>query len=624
MAVPLLSEQARAIRRLTGVTSHLLLEINIFGDPMKLHLVGRKVDATLWVGTAADYRDTGAVARDLEQGLNFAEQVVSEVNSLVIIIDQEGKIKRFNRLCEELTGTSEENMLGKNAHDLFVPGNQHNAARANIKDFFANGKAFEVERPIITKAGVRQILWRNKLVESGSGKREQFLVCAGTDVTEERHAKARLLELANTDVLTGLPNRYAVQEFISKLVQRGDGTAFGLVFLDLDNFKKVNDHYGHLFGDGLLQAVAKAIQSCLRANITIGRLGGDEFLVVVDASNAIEVEAVAQRILKRMEAPFLLNHTEIFSSCSIGIAMFPEHGKSMEELVRSADTAMYVAKDEGRNTLRVFTQVMNQRVREFIWLDTNMRKAIAEEQFELYYQPKQSLKTGRTESVEALIRWKSPERGMIGPIEFIPYAEESGLIIPLGKWVMETAAKHAGEWKKAGYPVRVAVNLSARQLRHPTLIAEFQQAIFSADIYPSLLDVELTETCLIDDEQLALELIGKFQNMGAQIHLDDFGTGYSSLSQLSRLPLDVLKLDRSFISSIHHDVRAQRLLRSMVAVAHELQMTIVAEGVENQDQVDFLRGIGVDYAQGFLFARPMPAGEVLDWLKNVGKLRTVM
>ena len=191
VAVPLLPEQAKAIRQLSGVTSHLLLEINIFGDPMKLHLVGRKVDSTLWVGTAADYRDTGAVARDLELGLKFAEQVVSEVNSLVLIIDSNGKIKRFNRLCEELTGVSEETMLGKNAHEMFMPSNQHEEARANIRDFFSTGKAFETERPIHTKAGVRQILWRNKLVESGSGQREKFLICAGVDVTEERSAKAR-------------------------------------------------------------------------------------------------------------------------------------------------------------------------------------------------------------------------------------------------------------------------------------------------------------------------------------------------------------------------------------------------------------------------------------------------
>lgn len=624
IAVPLHPEQAKAIRQLTGVTSHLLIDINIFGEPTKLHLVGRKVDSNLWVGTAADYRDTGAVARDLELGLKFAEQVVSEVNALVVIIDSEGKIKRFNKLCEELTGVSEGTMLGKNAHDLFMPSNQHDSARANIKDFFATGKAFEVERPVIGKSGVRQILWRNKLVESGSGKREKYLVCAGTDVTEERSAKARLHHLANTDVLTGLPNRYAIQEVISKLVQRSQASVFGLVFLDLDNFKKVNDHYGHLFGDNLLQTVANAIQACLQGEITIGRLGGDEFLVVIDAANAGEVEAVAQRILRRMESPFVLNETEIFSSCSIGIALFPKHGKTVEELVRNADTAMYVAKDEGRNTARMFTPAMNQRVREFVWLDTNMRKALAEGQFELYYQPKQSLKTGRCESVEALVRWMSPERGMIGPVEFIPYAEESGLIVPLGKWVMEEAAKHAGEWKKAGCHIRVAVNLSARQLRHPTLIAEFQKAIFGADVYPSMVDIELTETCLIEDEQLALDLIGKFQSMGCQIHLDDFGTGYSSLSQLSRLPLDVLKLDRSFISSIHHDLRAQRLLRSMVAVAHELQMDIVAEGVETQHQADFLRGIGVDYAQGFLFARPMPADEVLDWLINRNKLRAIV
>jgi cyclic di-GMP phosphodiesterase Gmr len=623
VVVALRPEQAKSIRALSGVTSHLLLEIQIFGEPMKLHLVGRKIDATLWAGTAADYRDTSAVARDLEQGLTFAEQVVSEVNSLVVIIDSQGKIKRFNRLCEELTGVTEESMLGKNAHDLFMPSSEHSAARANIKDFFATGASFEVERPVIGKYGVRQILWRNKLIESGSGQHETFLVCAGTDVTEERRAKARLLELANTDVLTGLPNRHAVQEHISRLVNRPEGGGFGLVFLDLDNFKKVNDHYGHLLGDALIQSVATAMQSSLRGENIIARLGGDEFLVVVDNASQRVVEAIAERILERMKVPFNLNHTDIYSSCSIGIAMYPEHGRSMEELVRSADTAMYVAKEEGRNTARVFTQAMNQKVSEFIWLDTNMRRALAEGQFVLYYQPKQNLKTGRVESLEALVRWISPERGLIGPVDFIPYAEESGLIVPLGKWVIDTAAKHAGEWKKAGIPIRVAVNMSARQLRHPTLIAEFQRAIFAEDIYPSLLDIELTESCLIDDEQLALDLIGKFQGMGAQIHLDDFGTGYSSLSQLSRLPLDSLKLDRSFISPIHNDIRAQRLLRSMVAVAHELQLTIVAEGVETQDQADFLRGIGVDYGQGYLIARPMPASEVAGWLMKAKKLRAV-
>jgi cyclic di-GMP phosphodiesterase Gmr len=295
----------------------------------------------------------------------------------------------------------------------------------------------------------------------------------------------------------------------------------------------------------------------------------------------------------------------------------------MEQLVRSADMAMYAAKDDGRNTYRFFSQEMDLKVSEYVWLDTNLRKALDEGQFELYYQPKQSLTTGRVESVEALIRWNSPERGMIAPNHFIPYAEESGLINPIGKWVMETAARQAAQWRQKDIPLRIAINLSARQFQHLTLLDDFKMALLAADVYPSALDLELTESCLIEDEALALKLISQFKEMGAEVHLDDFGTGYSSLSQLSRLPLDVLKLDRSFIHSIHNDIRAQRLLRSMVAVAQELQLKIVAEGVETQDQAEFLRSIGVELAQGFLFAKPMPANEMEQWYQQFRFLKSV-
>ncbi|SNS97344.1 cyclic di-GMP phosphodiesterase Gmr [Noviherbaspirillum humi] len=622
VAVALSREQAHSIRSMTGVTSHRSLDLLVLGNRMRLHLVGRRTDTHSWVGTAADYQDTDAVARDLEQGLTFAEQVVSEVNSLVVIIDSRGKIKRFNRLCEELSGLKEENLLGLDAHELFMPASEHDAARANIRDFFSTKSSFEVIRPIRTQRGVRQVLWRNKLVRSGSGEEESFLVCSGTDITEELLAKEKLVQLANTDVLTGLPNRHAVQELIVAATQK-EGAQFGLLFLDLDNFKTVNDHYGHIMGDTLIKAAADAVACCLGAEDTLARLGGDEFLVMVNSDSQAEVEAVAQRILDRMKVPFQLHPAEIYSSCSIGIAMYPAHGGSMEELVRSADMAMYAAKDGGRHTYRVFLPEMNRKVSEFVWLDTNMRRALEENQFELYYQPKQCLKTGRVESMEALIRWKSPERGMVMPSLFIPYAEESGLIIPLGKWVMETAARQVGEWRRQGVELRVAINVSARQLRHPTLIEDFRNALQAIGPGRSLLDIELTESCLIEDEVQALHLIRQFGELGAEVHLDDFGTGYSSLSQLARLPMDSLKLDRSFISTIHNDIRAQRLLRSMVAVAHELQLDIVAEGVETQEQVDFLRTIGVNHAQGYLFSKPMPAKDVPAWLASNGRLKAV-
>lgn len=614
VAVELSSAQAEGLRAMTGATSSLALSVAIFGIPIRLHLVGRKIDTWIWGGTAARYGDTKAVARELGNSLNFSEKVVSDVNSLVIILDSAGKIKRFNRLCEEVTGALEADVVGKNAFDLFANEQQREDIRANVQGFFTKGATSGTVRPINTKTGVRMIQWRNTLMESGNGVPEKFLVCSGTDVTEQLLAHSRLAELANNDVLTGLLNRHAIQEKIKAAVTSENAESFGLIFLDLDNFKKVNDHYGHLTGDALIKEVATALGTCLTEKDVLARLGGDEFLIIVGSPSQDTVEATAQRILDFMMRPFALKRAEVYSSCSIGIAMFPAHGSSLEELVRSADTAMYVSKEEGKHTYRVFSPNMNNKASEYIWLDTNMRHALEENQFELYYQPKVSLLSGKVDSVEALIRWNHPERGLITPASFIPYAEDSGLIVPLGRWVMNAAAKQAGVWKKQGLTLRVAINVSARQLRIPTIMEDFTHAILSNDMSPSMLDIELTESCLVEDEKLAHHLISKFRELGAHVHLDDFGTGYSSLSQLARLPLDVLKLDGSFIQSIHTDAKMRALVRSMVAVGHELNLKIVAECVETQEQADFLRNIGVDYAQGYLFGKPMKLADFLAWM----------
>lgn len=621
--ITLTEEQAASIRALKGVTSCVRLDVEIFSEAVTLYLIGRKIDPWTWAGTASDRADVDALAHSMSQAIAYSEQVITEVNSILVIIDSNGKIKRFNRLCEEVTGIKEEHVLGHDAHDLFMLESEHSDARANIKEFFKTKKPFDIVRPVNGKYGVRHILWRNKIVESGSGVNESYLICSGTDITEERRIKARLLELANTDVLTGLPNRHAIQESINAAVADEAGTPFAILFIDLDNFKKVNDHYGHLTGDGLIKAAAGVIRQCLRDSDVIARLGGDEFLVMIRNASLEGVEAITRRVLDKMKHPFQVNHAEIHSTCSIGIAMFPAHGSSMEELVRHADMAMYAAKDEGRNTFQVFDPVMNKKISEQVWLDGNLRKALDEGQFELYYQPKQNLSTGKVDSAEALIRWHSPERGLISPATFIPYAEESGLIIPIGKWVMEEAARQTEAWAKKGINLRVAINVSGRQLRHPDLVSDFRQALMDAGSYPSMLDLELTESYLIEDEALAFDLIEKVNKLGAEVHLDDFGTGYSSLTHLARLPIDSIKLDRSFISSVHNDVRVQRLLRSMTVVAQELQLKVIAEGVETQEQADFLRSIGVEYAQGYLFGKPMSAADFEAWYAQSRVLRVV-
>ncbi|MGN6389352.1 MAG: cyclic di-GMP phosphodiesterase [Burkholderiaceae bacterium] len=621
MAVALTVEQAADIRAMTGVTSHRTLQISLQGYATRLHIVGRKINMMTWAGTAAGYNDTPSVARDLEDGLSFAERVVSEVNSLVVIIDSEGKLKRFNRLCEEITGLKESDLLGKDALEMFMMPEDLAAIRGNIRGFFQSMESFETERPIRTKNGVRHILWRNKLVDSGSGEKERFLVCSGTDVTEEKAAKQKLIQLANNDTLTGLPNRYAIQQVIEAALAQGD--EFALMFIDLDNFKKVNDYYGHLVGDDLIREASQAIRACLRGEDVLSRFGGDEFLVLVGEGGARSAEEISKRIQELVKKPFHCRHDAIYSSCSIGIALYPEHGATQEDLVRNADIAMYAAKEAGRNTDRFFSPEMNLKVSEFVWLDTNLRRALEEQQFELYYQPKRCMKTGAVDSVEALIRWHSPQRGTIAPDNFIPYAEESGLIVPMGKWVMEAAARQASAWKTQGVDLRIAVNVSARQLRHPSIVEDFAAALDAAHQPVSLLDLEITESCVIEDEAVVVDLLDKFRRTGAMIHLDDFGTGYSSLSQLSRLPLAAFKLDRSFIQSIHADTRAQRLLRSMAAVARQLQMKVVAEGVETKEQARFLKEIGIDYGQGYLYAKPMPADQMAAWWLAQRPLRVV-
>ncbi|MCE1938188.1 cyclic di-GMP phosphodiesterase [Enterobacter hormaechei] len=607
--------QAALIRQLTVITASIAMTLPLYGLDVPVHLVGRKINKNEWAGTASAWNDTPSVARDLAQGLSFAEQVVSEANSVIVILDQNGNIQRFNRLSEEYTGLKEQEVIGQNVFKLFMSRSEAAASKRNITGFFRNGSSYEVERWIKTRKGQRLFLFRNKFVHSGSGKNEIFLICSGTDITEERRAQERLRVLANTDTITGLPNRNAIHELISDAITSRGETQVGVVYLDLDNFKKVNDAYGHMFGDQLLQAVALAILSCLDDGQTLARLGGDEFIVMATDTSQGALEAMASRILTRLRQPFRIGLIEVYTGCSLGIALAPQHGNDRESVIRNADTAMYTAKENGRGKFCVFSPEMNQRVFEYLWLDTNLRKALDNDQLLIHYQPKMTWR-GEVRSLEALVRWQSPERGLIPPMEFISYAEESGLIVPLGRWVMLDVVRQVAKWRDKGINLRVAVNVSARQLADQTIFSDLKQALKDLNFEYCPIDVELTESCLIENEELALSVIQQFSRLGSQIHLDDFGTGYSSLSQLARFPIDAIKLDQSFVRDIHKQSISQSLVRAIVAVAQALNLQVIAEGVESAKEDAFLTKNGVNERQGYLFAKPMPAAAFERWLKR--------
>ncbi|WP_395279671.1 cyclic di-GMP phosphodiesterase [Enterobacter hormaechei] len=613
--VALDDEQAALIRQLTVITASIAMTLPLYGLDVPVHLVGRKINKNEWAGTASAWNDTPSVARDLAQGLSFAEQVVSEANSVIVILDQNGNIQRFNRLSEEYTGLKEQEVIGQNVFKLFMSRSEAAASKRNITGFFRNGSSYEVERWIKTRKGQRLFLFRNKFVHSGSGKNEIFLICSGTDITEERRAQERLRVLANTDTITGLPNRNAIHELISDAITSRGETQVGVVYLDLDNFKKVNDAYGHMFGDQLLQAVALAILSCLDDGQTLARLGGDEFIVMATDTSQGALEAMASRILTRLRQPFRIGLIEVYTGCSLGIALAPQHGNDRESVIRNADTAMYTAKENGRGKFCVFSPEMNQRVFEYLWLDTNLRKALDNDQLLIHYQPKMTWR-GEVRSLEALVRWQSPERGLIPPMEFISYAEESGLIVPLGRWVMLDVVRQVAKWRDKGINLRVAVNVSARQLADQTIFSDLKQALKDLNFEYCPIDVELTESCLIENEELALSVIQQFSRLGSQIHLDDFGTGYSSLSQLARFPIDAIKLGQSFVRDIHKQSISQSLVRAIVAVAQALNLQVIAEGVESAKEDAFLTKNGVNERQGYLFAKPMPAAAFERWLKR--------
>ena len=428
----------------------------------------------------------------------------------------------------------------------------------------------------------------------------------------EHHRSA--FELAQLDPLTGLLNRAGFHEKLTGMLElaREEGTLVAFLFVDLDRFKFVNDTYGHEVGDALLKEVGRALRDNVRDDDLVGRLGGDEFTVaLLHLHDAQDASLVARNLVRVLSAPLSIDDRELRISASVGVSLFPRDGDTVEALTRSADTAMYEVKDGGKNSFHFSSMEMRSRVSRRLELERELRDAIANQEFELVYQPQVELDSGRLVAFEALLRWSNPKLGKVSPGEFIPVAEEAGYIGKLGHWILREACFQSRAWQKAGLrPVRMAVNVSTLQFRQFGFLATIQGALADSGIDPSLLEIEITESVLAKEYELAMNTVTRLGRMGVRTALDDFGTGYSSLAYLQHLPIASLKIDQSFVMALHNapgidHVSAVPIVEAIVAMAHKLRKKIVAEGVETEAQRRFLQQLGVDYAQGFHFAKPM-------------------
>ena len=460
--------------------------------------------------------------------------------------------------------------------------------------------------------------WDNERIVRRQMDTLEQVVSARTEGLEA--ANKQLRHLATHDALTGLPNRVLLDDRLAQAIAHSqrNGHLFALLMVDLDRFKLINDSLGHRAGDELLQETARRLTGVARAIDTLARSGGDEFVMILHPIDARDdAELLAQRVIEALKPTMRIAGVDIHTSPSIGIAFYPADGTTTETLIARADAAMYSAKQRGRNNAQCFAPGMDTQSQDKVRLESDLHEAIALKQFELDYQPKVDVKSGAVHSVEALIRWRHPQRGLISPNEFIPLAEDSGLIGPIGEWVMREACRQAKAWQRKGLPqVRVAVNLSASQFRQKNLLATIRQALLDADLDPSYLEVELTESAVMTNPEESVSILEQLSKMGVLVSVDDFGTGYSSMSYLRRFPIDKLKIDRGFISEIMTRPDDASIVRAIVSLAHSLRLKVVAEGVETPDQLDFLKTLGCDQYQGFHFSTPVSAADFEELLRR--------
>lgn len=564
----------------------------------------------------------------VEQGLYLAharaEITLNSIGDAVISVDLQGRVDYLNAAAEKITGWPREQACGRPATEILhildgagqpIPDPIECVLQSNRLSRMT-GEFVLVERhgrhvPIEDSAAPIHD-WDGKLVGA---------VMALRDISDNVALTSKMRHLAQHDFLTNLPNRVLLNDRITlaiALARRGN-THPVLLFLDLDKFKHINDSLGHAVGDKLLQAVSQRLVDCVRTSDTVSRHGGDEFVILLaDERRPQDAALTAEKILHAIAAPFVIDEQELHTSTSIGISAFPFDGTDAAALIKSADTAMYHAKERGRNNYQFFHQAMNTRAVERQLVESSLRRALDRDEFTLHYQPKVDLATSRITGVEALLRWAHPEWGLVQPDRFIAIAEECGLIVPIGRWVLREACLQAVRWRDAGIAaVSVAVNVSALEFRHREFFDHAVAVFEETGVDPACIQLELTETVLMRDVISSADLLAKFKAIGVQIVVDDFGTGYSSLSYLNQFPIDVLKIDQSFVKAI--DAGAGNngaIVSAVIGMGKHLHQRVVAEGVEDAEQLAFLKAHDCNEGQGYLFSRPVSAGQMQAMLDN--------
>jgi diguanylate cyclase (GGDEF)-like protein/PAS domain S-box-containing protein len=552
-----------------------------------------------------------AVARvRADTNLRQAAAVFENTREGVVITDLTPGILTVNRAYVRITGYEEAEVLGCNP-SLLKSGRQdetfYQALWASLREvghwqgeIWNRRKNGEIYPQLLTI----------NTVNDAEGLPSHY-VGVMTDISQLKQSEARLEHLAHYDPLTDLPNRLLLRSRLEHALERAerDRQQVAVLYIDLDRFKNVNDSLGHPVGDELLAALARRLRQRLREDDTLGRLGGDEFLVELENLERTQFAAsVAQTLIQLLEQPFTLpSGHEVYVGASIGISLYPDDGDTVTELIKNADVAMYQAKEQGRNTARFYTPTLTVAANERLELEARLRRALANGEFVLHYQPQVDTRSGAVIGCEALVRWNSPEEGMISPARFIPLAEETGLIVPLGTWVLRTACIQAKAWLDAGKPLRMAVNLSGRQLQQRDVVQRVAAILEETGLPAEYLKLELTESMIMGQGEQAAELLHALKSLGPRLSIDDFGTGYSSLAYLKRFPIDELKIDQSFVRDIPHDPNDMEIAAAIIALARNLNLKVMAEGVETAEQLDFLTRQGCHAYQGYLFSQPVPA-----------------
>jgi diguanylate cyclase (GGDEF)-like protein/PAS domain S-box-containing protein len=548
-----------------------------------------------------------------EEALLSLRAAVSNMQIGVTVTNPEGKIIYTNQADAEMHGYSTEELIGMDAR-IFSP-------QTNWKPMFQPvRKRFKRESINIRKDGTTFPVYLMSDVVTNNRGEIIAKITTCEDISDRKRNEETIRNLAFYDSLTGLPNRSL---FIDRMLQelakaKRQRQMMAVIFIDLDRFKVINDTLGHATGDLLLQAVAKQLKESIREGDTVSRLGGDEFLLLFpDITQVKDVSVIAEKIVHKFSEAFMVNDKELYISASLGISIFPDNSDSTETLIKHADTAMYYAKQQGRNNYQFYSQKIDAYTTKKLEIEANLRKAIANNELMLYYQPQVNLIDGKIIGAEALLRWQSIDHGFISPAEFIPIAEETGLIQPIGEWIFRTVCRQIKQWQDAGLQkIRISVNVSMNQFRQNNFIEILIGILKEMDIQPDCIELEITESAIMHDTGLTTTMLNELRSLGIKIAIDDFGTGYSSLSYLKYLPISRLKLDQSFVHSLGINPNDEAISQAIIAMAHSLSLHVVAEGVENADQLTLLKTYSCDEVQGFLFSKALVADDFIKFVNS--------